>query len=256
MENMKRYFFSDIKVLLGRSLRHIFRSMDTIITVAIMPIAIMLLFVYVLGGAINANTDNYVNYLLPGILLIAIASGIAYTSVRIFTDAKSGIIERFNSMPISRSSILWAHVITSLISNAITVVIIIIVSLIMGFRSSAGIMEWLAVFGIILLYTLTLTWIAVISGLSAKSIDGASAFSYPIIFLPFISSAFVPTNSMPTIVRVFAENQPVTKIVESIRSLLSSKPINNDIWVAIAWCMGIMIISYIFAIKIYKNRIR
>ena len=183
---------------LGRSMRHIFRSMDTIITVTIMPIAFMLLFVYVFGGAIQTGTDNYVNYLLPGILLIAIASGISYTAYRLFMDMQRGIFERFHSMPIARSTVLWGHVLTSLVSNAISVVVIILVALIMGFRSPAGILSWLAVAGILALFTLALTWIAVIAGLSAKSVDGASAFSYPIIFLPFISSAFVPTESMPT----------------------------------------------------------
>lgn len=202
MEATKRYFFTDMGVMLGRSMRHIFRSMDTIITVAIMPIALMLLFVYVFGSAIQAGTENYVNYLLPGILLIAIASGIAYTAYRLFMDMQSGIFERFHPMPIARSAALWGHVLTSLVANAISVAVIILVALIMGFRSSAGIYSWLAVAGILALFTLALTWIAAIAGLSAKSVDGAGAFSYPLIFLPFISSAFVPTESMPPVVRV------------------------------------------------------
>jgi ABC-2 type transport system permease protein len=250
---MNRYFFSDLDVMLGRSMRHITRSMDTIITVCVTPIAIMLLFVYVFGGAIKTGTDNYVNYLLPGILLIAIASGIAYTAIRLFYDAQRGIFERFRSMPIARSSMLWGHVLTSLVSNAISVAVIILVALIMGFRSSAGVLSWLAVAGILALFTLTLTWLAVIAGLSAKSVDGASAFSYPLIFLPFISSAFVPTASMPGPVRAFAENQPVTSIVDAIRSLLARKPVGNDIWVALAWLIGIMIVAYFFAMRAYKR---
>jgi ABC-2 type transport system permease protein len=254
METTKNYFFSDTAVMLGRSMRHIFRSMDTIITVTITPIAMMLLFVYVLGGAIQTGTDNYVNYILPGVLLMAIASGIAYTSYRLFMDKQRGIFERFHSMPIARSAPLWGHVMTSLVSNAISVVVIILVALIMGFRSSAGVVSWLAVAGILALFTLALTWLAVIAGLSAKSVDGAGAFSYPLIFLPFISSAFVPTASMPGPVRVFAENQPVTSIVESIRALLSSQPIGNDLWVALAWCLGILIVAYLFAMRVYKRK--
>ncbi len=255
MEAVKIHFFSDMGIMLGRSMRHIFRSMDTIITVAITPIALMLLFVYVFGGAIKTGTDNYVNYLLPGILLIAIASGIAYTAYRLFMDMKSGIFERFHSMPISRSAALWGHVLTSLVSNAISVVVIILVALIMGFHSSAGVLSWLAVAGILTLFTLALTWIAEIAGLSAKSVDGAGAFSYPLIFLPFISSAFVPTESMPSVVRSFAENQPVTSIVESIRALLSGQPVSNDIWVALMWCVGIMLVAYFFAMRVYKKRV-
>ncbi|CAM3315510.1 ABC transporter permease [Paenibacillus lupini] len=254
-EIVKKHFFIDISVMLGRSMRHIMRSMDTIITVTITPIAMMLLFVYVLGGAIETGTDSYVNYLLPGILLMAIASGISYTAFRLFTDVQKGIFERFQTMPISRSALLWGHVLTSLVSNAISVLVIILVALLMGFRSSAGVLPWLAVAGILALFTLSLTWVAAIAGLTAKTVDGASAFSYPLIFLPFISSAFVPTDSMPTAVRVFAENQPVTSIVETIRALLSGQPVGNDIWIALAWCVGIMLVAYVFAMKAYKKRV-
>ena len=254
METAQKHYFSDIGVMLGRSMRHIFRSMDTIITVAIMPIAMMLLFVYVFGGAIHTSTNNYVNYLLPGILLIAIASGISYTAYRLFMDMQRGIFERFRSMPIARSAALWGHVLTSLVSNVISVVIIIIVAIIMGFRSSAGVISWLTVAGILALFTLALTWIAAIAGLSAKSVDGASAFSYPLIFLPFISSAFVPTESMPPVIRAFAENQPVTAIVNAIRSLLAEQPVGNDIWIALAWCVSIMIVAYFFAMRVYKRK--
>ncbi|GIP23086.1 ABC transporter permease [Paenibacillus sp. J22TS3] len=253
METVKNHFFSDMGVMLGRSMRHIFRSMDTIITVCITPIAMMLLFVYVFGGAIRTGTDNYVNYLLPGILLIAIASGISYTAYRLFMDKQRGILERFHSMPIARSSVLWGHVLTSLVSNVISLAVIILVALLMGFRSSAGVLPWLAVIGILLLFTLALTWVAAIAGLSGKSVEGASAFSYPLIFLPFISSAFVPTDSMPTVVRVFAENQPVTSIVESIRALLSGQPVGNDIWTALAWLVGITLVAYFFAMRAYKK---
>ncbi len=251
----KKHFFSDIWVMLGRSMRHISRSMDTIITVTIMPIGFMLLFAYVFGGAIQTGTDNYVNYLLPGILLITIATGISYTAYHLFIDIQRGIFERFHSMPIARSTVLWGHVLTSLISNAISVVIIILVALLIGFRSSAGVLSWLIIAGILVLFTLALTWVAVIAGLSAKSVDGASAFSYPIIFLPFISSAFVPTESMPSAVRVFAKNQPVTSIVEAIRALLSIQPVGNEIWVALVWCLGILVIAYVFAMLSYKRKV-
>ena len=243
-------------VLTGRLMKHILRSPDTIITVALTPIAMMLMFVYVFGGAVKMSMGadvNYINYQLPGILLMAIASGIAYTAFRLFMDMQKGLFSRFNSMPIGRSSVLWSHVLTSLVSNMLTVVIIILVALIMGFRSSAGMLDWLAAAGILALYTLALTWIAVIPGLTAKSMEGASSFSYPLLFLPFLSSAFVPTESMPPVVRAFAENQPVTSIVESIRALLSGQTVGNDIWVALAWCLGIMIVAYFLAMRVYKR---
>src|SRR5450755_4655979 len=252
---MTTRFFGDTALLTGRSLRHITRSPDTIITTAVMPIAFMLLFVYVLGGAIQTGSGQYVNYLLPGILLITVASGIAYTAYRLFLDMQGGIFERFQSMPIARSSVLWAHVLTSLVANVISLVVVVLVALLMGFRSGAGALAWLAVAGILLLFTMALTWLAVIPGLTAKSVDGASAFSYPLIFLPFISSAFVPTATMPGPVRAFAEHQPVTSIVNTIRSLFTQQPAGTGIWTALAWCVGILIVAYIFAMVIYRRRI-
>ncbi|GAA2200732.1 ABC transporter permease [Sinomonas flava] len=251
---MTTHFLGDTAVLTGRSLRHIARSLDTIITTALMPIAFMLLFVYVFGGAINSGSDSYVGYLLPGILLITIASGISYTAYRLFLDTKGGIFARFQSMPIARSAVLWAHVLTSLVANLISVVVVVLVALLMGFRSGAGVLEWLAVAGILVLFTLALTWIAVIPGLTAKSVDGASAFSYPLIILPFISSAFVPTATMPGPVRAFAEHQPVTSIVNAIRDLLAQEPVGADLWTALAWCTGILVVAYGFAMVAYRRR--
>ena len=252
---MTTHFVGDTAVLTGRSLRHILRSPDTIITTAVMPIAFLLLFVFVFGGAIDTGDVPYVNYLLPGILLITIASGIAYTSYRLFLDLQTGIFERFQSMPIARSSVLWAHVLTALVANFISLAVVMIVALVIGFRSGAGVLAWLAVVAILALFTLALTWLAVIAGLSAKSVDGASAFSYPLIFLPFISSAFVPTDSMPGPVRWFAENQPVTSIVNSIRHLLMEQSVGIDLWIALAWCGGILVIAFILAMVVYRRRI-
>ena len=252
---MTTHFFGDTAVLTGRSLRHITRSPDTIITTVITPVAMMLMFVYVFGGAIKTGSDSYVNYMLPGILLITIASGIAYTALRLFLDMKSGVFERFQSMPIARSSVLWAHVLTSLVANLVSLVVVVLVALLVGFRSPAGVLAWLAVAGILILFTLALTWIAVIAGLSAKTVDGAGAFSYPLIFLPFISSAFVPTATMPGPVRAFAENQPVTSIVNAIRDLFTLQPVGTDIWIALAWCVGILGVAYAFAMRTYRRRI-
>jgi ABC-2 type transport system permease protein len=247
----------DTAVLTGRSLRHILRSPDTIITTALMPIAFLLLFVYVFGGAISTGGDGpYVNYLLPGIFLITVASGISYTAYRLFLDQRGGMVERFRSMPIARSSVLWAHVLTSVVANVVSLAIVIGVALLMGFRTGAGIGGWLAVAGILVLFTLALTWLAVIPGLTARSVDGASAFSYPLIFLPFLSSAFVPTESMPGPVRWFAENQPVTSIVNSIRALLSGQPVGVELWIALAWCVGILVVAWIIASVLYARRIR
>ena len=252
---MATHFVGDTAVLTGRTMRHVTRSPDTIITTAIMPIAIMLLFVYVFGGAIDSGSVSSVNYMLPGILLITIGSGIAYTAFRLFTDLQGGIFERFQSMPIARPGVLWAHVLTSLTANAISLALVIGVAFAMGFRTGAGPLAWLAVAGILLLFTLALTWIAVIPGLTAKSIDGASAFSYPLIFLPFISSAFVPTRTMPGPVRAFADNQPVTSIVDTIRALFAGQPVGSGVWTALAWCVGILVVAYVVANVVYRRKI-
>jgi ABC-2 type transport system permease protein len=246
----------DTAVLTGRSLTHVLRSPDTIITTAVMPIAFLLLFVYVFGGAIDTGTGAYVDYLLPGILLITIASGVAYTAYRLFLDLQAGIDERFRSMPIARAASLWAHVLTSLVANLVSVAVVIGVALLMGFRSSAGLGGWLAVLGVLVLFTLALTWIAVVAGLSAKSVDGASAFSYPLVFLPFISSAFVPTDTMPAPVRWFAEHQPVTSIVDAIRALLAGGAPDADLWVALVWCAGILVVAAGGAVVIQRRRAR
>ncbi|WP_258725027.1 ABC transporter permease [Cellulomonas sp. NS3] len=245
---------ADTAVLTGRTLRHVTRSVDTIVTTAVTPIAMLLLFVYVLGGAIDTGSGSYVTYLLPGILLVTIASGVAYTAFRLFSDLESGMFERFQSMPIARSGALWAHVLTSLVANLISLVLVVAVAVLIGFRSGAGVLAWLAVLGILLVLTLALTWVAVIAGLTASSVEGASAFSYPLIFLPFVSSAFVPTASMPGPVRWFAENQPVTSIVDTIRALLAQQPVGTEIWVALGWCVGILVVAYVGAMAVYRRK--
>ncbi|WP_433775014.1 ABC transporter permease [Microbacterium sp. gxy059] len=250
----------DTAVLTGRSLRHVLRSPDTIITTALMPIAMMLLFVYVFGGAVDigsgAGSGSYATYLLPGILLITVASGIAYTAFRLFSDMQSGIVERFRSMPLARGAVLWSHVLTSLVAILISLAVVLGVSLAIGFRSTAGPAAWLAVAGILVLFALALTWVAVIPGLTATSVDGASAFSYPLIFLPFLSSAFVPTESMPGPVRWFAEHQPVTAIVDTLRDLLAEQPVGAETWGALAWCVGVLAVAYAAATTIFRRRAR
>lgn len=250
---MTTHVLADTAVLTGRSVRHILRSPDTIVTTAIMPVAMMLLFVFVFGGAIDTGGTAYVDYLLPGILLVTVASGVAYTAYRLFLDVRGGIVDRFRSMPIAPVSVLWGHVLTSLLANAVSLALVIAMALVLGFRSGASVAAWLGVVGILLAYTLALTWVAVIAGLAAKSIDGASAFSYPLIFLPFVSSAFAPTDTMPGPVRWFAENQPVTSIVDSLRALLAQQPVGGSVWVALAWCAGILIVTVTIAVVLFRR---
>ncbi|MBO0926134.1 ABC transporter permease [Cellulomonas sp. zg-ZUI199] len=247
---------ADTAALTGRSLRHVLRSPDTIVTSVVTPIAIMLMFTYVFGGAIETGTrGSYLDYVLPGILLITVASGVAYTSYRLFLDVSSGIVERFRSMPIARPSVLWAHVLTSLVANLAGVAVVVAVALLLGFRTGASVGAWLAVLGMLTLFTLTLTWIAVIAGVAATSPDGASGVGYVLLFLPFISSAFVPTGTMPGPVAWFAEHQPVTAVVDTIRALLAGQPVGSDIGVALAWLVGVLVVAYLVAVATYRRRI-
>jgi ABC-2 type transport system permease protein len=233
----------------------VLRSPDTIVTTAITPIVMLLLFVYVFGSAIDTGDTEYVDYLLPGIMLITIASGVAYTALRLFTDVSSGIFERFQSMPTARSALLWGHVLTSLVANLISLVLVVLVALAIGFRSGAGVVSWLAVLGILVLFTLAMTWLAVIPGLTAKSPDGAGAFAYPLLFLPFLSSAFVPTEGMPGPVRWFAEHQPVTSIVDTLRALYAEQPVGNAVWTALGWCVGLLVVAWALAVRTYRRRL-
>ena len=255
----RRHALSDTATLTGRSLTHILRSPDTIITTALMPIAFLLLFVFVFGGAIDigqgAGEGSYVSYLLPGILLITIASGIAYTAYRLFLDLQGGIFQRFQSMPIARSAVLWGHVITSVIANVISLVLVVLVAVAIGFRSPANVAAWLAVLGILVLFTLAVTWLAVSAGLAAKSPDGAGAFAYPLLFLPFVSSAFVPTAGMPGAVKWFAEHQPVTSIVNTLRNLYAEQALGNDLWTALAWCVGLLVVAYSLGVRTYRRKL-
>jgi len=252
---MTTHTLHDTTTLLGRSLRHVLRSPDTIITTAITPIAMLLMFVYVFGGAVDTGGAKYVNYLLPGILLITVASGVAYTALRLYTDTASGIFERFQSMPIARSAVLWGHVITSVIANLISLVLVVLVAVAIGFRSPAGVGAWFAVIGIMVLFTMAVTWLAVSAGLAAKSPDGAGAFAYPLLFLPFVSSAFVPTAGMSGGVKWFAVHQPVTSIVNTLRNLYADRPLGNDVWTALAWCIGLLVVAYALGVRTYRRKL-
>lgn len=243
----------DTRTMLGRCLRHVVRSPDTIITTAVTPVAMLLLFVYVFGGAIDAGGEDYVGYLLPGVLLVTIASSVAYTAFRLYTDVSGGLFERFRSMPVARQALLWGHVLTSVVATLVSLALVVLVALVMGFRSGAGPLAWLAVLGILVLLTLALTWLAVVPGLTARSVDGVSGFSYPLVLLPFVSSAFVPTDGMPAPVRWFAENQPVTAIVDTVRSLLAEQPVGGDGWLAVAWCAGLLLVAYLLAMATYRR---
>jgi ABC-2 type transport system permease protein len=239
-----------------RSLRHIVRSIDTVITVVLMPIALLLLFVYVFGGAIGHQTGSikYVDFLTPGIIVMTIISGIAYAAFRLSTDMQKGIINRFRTMPVAPSSILGGQAASSTLSNLFSCLLVMVVAVAIGFRSHAGLLEWLLFAGLVALFTLATTWLAIFFGLLAKSAEGAGAFSYVLMLLIFISPSFVPTDSMTPLLRGFAQHQPMTPIVETMRSLLTSGTPGSSAWTALAWCVGILIASYTASLWIYKSK--
>lgn len=246
----------DTWTMAKRSLRHIVRSPDTIITVVLTPIAMLLLFVYVFGGALGQQTGglSYVNFLTPGIIIMTVVSGIAYAAYRLTADIQRGIINRFRTMPVAPSSILGGQAASSTLSNMFSSLIVLLVALLIGFRSDAGGLEWLIFTGLVALFTLATTWMAIFFGLLAKSAEGAGSFSYILLLLIFISPSFVPTASMTPVLRGFAENQPLTPIIETMRSLLTNGTAGSKIWIAVAWCVGILVVFYLASLRLYRTR--
>jgi len=247
---------ADTWTLAKRSLRHITRSPDTIITVLLMPIALMLLFAYVWGGAVGRQTGaiGYVDFIVPGIVVMTVVSGIAYAAVRLSIDVQSGIINRFRTMPVAPSSILGGQVASSTLSSLFSSLVVLAVAWAIGFRSHAGLAAWLAFAAILLLFTLATTWLAIFFGLLARTVEGAGAFSYVLFLFIFVSPAFVPTNSMTPWLRGFAEHQPMTPVVETMRSLLVEGTAGPQVWAALAWIFGILVVSYLLAVAVYRRK--
>lgn len=246
----------DTWTMAKRSLRHTTRSMDTIITVVVTPIAMMLMFVYVFGSSFEKSLGDmkYIDYVTPAIIIMTVVSGIAYAAVRLSMDLQKGIINRFKTMPVAPSSILGGHAASSTLSNLFSSFLVLLVALLIGFRSDAGVVEWLLFVGLTILFTLATTWLAILFGLFAKTMEGAGAFSYILLFMIFISSGFTPVDNMHPALRWFAENQPMTPIIETMRSLLTNGTIGSSAGLAIAWCAGLLVVSYVLALRVYKTK--
>jgi ABC-2 type transport system permease protein len=238
-----------------RSLRHTTRSLDTIITVVLTPIAMLLLFVYVFGGALGTQTGaiEYIDFITPGVIMMTVVSGIAYAALRLSMDLQKGIIGRFRTMPLAPSSVLSGQALSSTLSNLFSSALVVVVAFIVGFRPTGGAGAWLGFAGLLVLFTLATTWLAMFFGLLAKTAEGAGSFSYILLLLIFISPSFVPTDSMTPLLRGFAENQPMTPIIETMRSLLTNGTPGADIWIALAWSVGILVVSYTLAVRLYRS---
>lgn len=238
-----------------RSILHIVRSLDQLMSVALFPIMFMLLNRFVLGGAIDTGDISYANYLFAGIFVQTLAFGANYTTINLAVDLQQGIVDRFRSLPMAPSALLIGHISADLVRNIISGVIIIIVGMIVGFRPNAGLFEWILVFGLAMLFSLAISWLSAILGLLVKSLEAAQWVGFVVIFpLTFISSAFVPTHTMPVVLRIFAENQPLTHVMNAMRSWLVGTPMGNSGWMAFIWCVGIIAVSMPIAISLFKRR--
>jgi ABC-2 type transport system permease protein len=245
---------ADSLAMLRRSLKHLLRSPDSMIMAVALPIMLMLLFVYVFGGAIDTGTA-YINYVVPGIILLCAAFGASTTAVGVSSDMTEGIIDRFRTLPIAQSSFLTGHVLASVVRNLLTTAIVFAVALLMGFRPTSDPMKWLGVIGMIAAFVFALSYLSTALGLLAKNPEAAGGFTFVIMFLPYVSSAFVPAETMPTWLRWFAENQPITPIIETVRGLLMGTPIGNSAWLAVAWCAAIAAVGFVWANVLYRNRV-
>ncbi|MBC7868822.1 ABC transporter permease [Candidatus Saccharibacteria bacterium] len=249
---------SDSLIMVKRSSTHILRNTDQLLGTFFQPIMFLVLFAAVFGGAISTALPegvSYLNFLMAGIIVQTVAFGSTTTAIAVCNDLKNGIIDRFRSLPMSNLAVLIGHVVSDLFRNSISTIVMLVAGLVIGFRSSASFLDWLAIAGILLLFTFAFSWLAAIVGVIAKSVEAVQWLTFVIVFpLTFASSAFVPTEGMTPILKAFAENQPITQIVEAVRALILGTPIGNYGWLAVAWSLGILFVAvpvsyYLFSRK-------
>lgn len=244
---------SDTAAMVGRSVRHTVRNLESLLMSVILPVVLMLMFVYVFGGAIDP-AGGYANYVVPGIILLCTGYGAASTAVDVARDLSEGIVDRFRSMPIVSSAVLTGHAVASVARNALATALVVGVAFLTGFRPDAGPVEWLVAAGLLLLYVLALTWLSICAGLVARTVEGANGATFVVLFLPYLSSAFVPVETMRAGLRAVAEHQPITPVTETLRGLLLGTPIGSYGLLAVAWCGGLLLAAYAAAIALYRRR--
>jgi ABC-2 type transport system permease protein len=240
-------------IMTGRALRLNWRNIDALITALILPVMLMLLFVYLFGGAIHTGTA-YVNYVLPAVLVLCAGFGSALTAVRASTDMTDGIVDRFRSMDIGGVAFLTGHVVASLVRNTISTLLVLGVGFAIGFRPHAGAGGWLVAAGVLVAFILAISWLSAVIGLLAGSPDAANAATFGVLFLPYASSGFVPVDTMPTWLRGFARNQPATPVIDGVRSHLMLLPTGNSTWLALVWCGGILVVSAAASAVLFQRR--
>jgi ABC-2 type transport system permease protein len=248
--------FTFSTIMFRRNLRHTLRYPSMIVATLSVPVVMLVLFTYVFGGTLSTGVGGfrYIDYTVPGILLMTIASGAVQTAVSIRSDMNEGIVNRFRTMPISRTAVVTGHVLGSVVQNLVAVVLVIGVGLAMGFRPTAGPVEWLAFAGLAVLVTFAITWLAVALGLLAKTVEGASNMPLPLSFLlPFVSTTFLPLAALPPGIRWFAEYQPYTPIIQTLRGLLLGDPIGDNGWLAIGWGVALVVVGYLWSKKLFDR---
>jgi len=240
-------------VFIGRSIRHTLRNGEALVMAIALPTILMLMFTYVFGGAIDPS-GGYVDYVVPGTILTCAGFGASYTAVAVTTDMTRGIIDRFRTMPIGGVAVLVGHIVASLVKNLVATAIVVGVAFAIGFRPDAGLLEWLGVVGMIALWILAITTLFASIGLAAGSPDAASGYGFILLFLPYVSSAFVPISTLPGWLQPIAEHQPVTPVIETIRALLLGTPLEGPWLVAVAWCVGIIVAGIAWGAWLYRRK--
>jgi ABC-2 type transport system permease protein len=237
--------------MVGRSVRLSRRNLDTLLMSILLPVMMMALFVYVFGGAIATGT-SYVNYVVPGIIVLCTGYGATSTAMSVADDMKKGAVDRFRSMPISSFAVLTGHVTASVARNALATAIVVLAAVGMGFRPTATVLGWVLAMGLLLLYVLALSWLAAGFGVIARSVESASVLGFFMLFLPYLSSAFVPTTTMPAVLRAVSEHQPITPIIETVRALLADQRADSG-WLALAWSGGLLVVAFLFATWLFRR---
>jgi ABC-2 type transport system permease protein len=259
--NLLSLWVGDSATMLRRQLLHVLRYPSMTLLLVGVPVVVLLLFVYVFGGTLGAGLGGptggraeYADYVTPGIILITVASVAQGTAISVAMDMTGGIIDRFRTMAISRASVLTGHVLGAMIQTMLAVAVIIGVALLVGFRPTAGPLEWVAAIGVLAMVSWAITWLTVALGLVTKSVEAASNLPMPLVLLPFFGSGFVPTDSMPAALRWFAEYQPFTPVMETLRGLLMGTAMGNSAILAIAWCTGISLVGFLWARSLFDRR--
>jgi ABC-2 type transport system permease protein len=249
------WLLADAAVLTGRAVRHTWRQIDGLLLSVMLPVMLLLLFVYVFGGAIDAGTV-YRDYVIPGVIVLSAGYGASQVAMGVAGDLSTGTIDRFRSMPMSSASLLAGHVVSSVLRTLFSTVLVIAVALLIGFRPTTNVVSWLGVLGVTSLFVLAIAWISVAMGTMAKTAEAASGFTFFVLFLPYVSSAYVPVETLPSALRPIAEHQFVTPVIETMRGLLLDQPIGNSAWLAAAWCLGIIAITIPLSAALFRHRTR